>query len=704
MSLIVGVDVGGTFTDVEVSETGRPTRTWKTPSTPEDPSVGFMQGLELAAAARDVSLEDFIPRIERIVHGTTVTTNALLTRRGAKVGLLTTRGMRDALEMRRGIREEQYNNRQTNVEPLVPRYLRAGVGGRIDRTGRETEPLDAGAVREALELFAREQVEAIAVCFMNAWANDDHEQHARRLIAEHLPGCYVSVSTEVMPAIRFYNRLSTTVLSAYVGPILDRYLDRLVGRLGGLGFEGTLLIMQSSGGVVSPEVARRRAALTLLSGPAAGPAAGLATVAPHDRADAITCDMGGTSFDAALVTDGAAALRTEADVDRLRIALPTLDIVTIGAGGGSIARIDEGGLLRMGPESAGARPGPVCYGIGGTEPTCTDADLILGLLDPDYFAGGTMRLDLEAARRVVEDRIGKPLGLGVEQAAAGMYRVINTNMALGVRQVSVQRGVDPRDLPLVVAGGAGPLHACAIMRELGIPMAIVPRNAPTFCASGMLLTDLEHGFVASCPMRLASADWPRLHELVDEMSARGRERLARDGIAPDRMEIVVTFEMRYLRQYHEVSVEVPRERMNEEGVESITETFHARHALLCGYDLKSDGTGTELINLRVRAIGRLDRVRLPASGSGTAGSEPPLKGERPVFLPGEGAFRELRVLDFDRLQPGQRCAGPALVEGRQTTVWIAPDFDAFVDSASSLVVHAKDHHDPRMKVPQGEAR
>ena len=689
MSLTIGVDVGGTFTDVELCESGRPPENYKTPSTPEDPSVGFMEGLRLAAQARGLEPRELVQRIDRIVHGTTVTTNAVLTRTGARVGLLTTYGVRDALEMRRGIREEQYNNRQTNVEPLVPRSLRIGIRERIDRLGRESAPLQEEDVLLALEHFEREDVQAVAVCFLNSWANSAHEGAAKKLVQDRLPGRYVSVSSKVLPAIRFYDRLSTTVLSAYVGPILDHYLDRLVGRLEEAGFAGTLLIMQSSGGVVSPETARSRAALTLLSGPAAGPASGLAAVAPHGLRDCITVDMGGTSFDAALVTDGAAALRTEADIDRLRIALPTLDIATIGAGGGSVAWLDPGGLLRMGPKSAGARPGPVCYGFGGREPTCTDADLILGLLSAEFFAGGSMELDLEGARKAVADTIAGPLGLAVEEAAAGMYRVINSNMALGVRQVSVQRGVDPRNHSLVIAGGAGPLHACAIMEELEIPHGVVPRNASTFCASGMLLTDLEHDFVVSYPARLGELEWPHLREVVGQMEESGRSQLLEEGVPAERIEIQLAFDMRYVRQYHEVHVGVDRGDLDLDGLARIADAFHRRHAVLYGYQLAEEDTALEVINVRLRAVGRLDRTDHPAADRQAASHKTTAKGQRKVFSPELRSWDLVPVFDLDRLAPGDSVPGPALAEGRHTTVWITAGFEGRVDAARSLLLTRK---------------
>jgi N-methylhydantoinase A len=428
------------------------------------------------------------------------------------------------------VREEQYNNRYVNVAPLVPRYLRSGVGGRLDRDGRELAPLAQEEIRQAIALFKSERVEAVSICFMNAFANPAHERAAAAIVRREMPEAYLTVSTDLLPAVRFYDRVSTTALNSYVGPKLDRYLTQLVERLAGIGFGGVLLIMQSNGGVMTPDVARSQAALTLLSGPAGGPAAGLYHARAHRRNQCITVDMGGTSFEASLAVDGP-ALVNEGEIARHRIALPMLGIHTIGAGGGSIGWIDEGGLLRMGPQSAGAAPGPACYGYGGELPTTTDANVVLGYLDPDYFAGGRMRLDAAAARTAIERHIARPLGMTVEQAAAGMYRVACNNMAQGVREISIKRGFDPREFPLIVAGGAGPIHACEIARELDIPLQIVPRESSVLCALGMLLSDLKHDFVRTFVARLADVDWVRLEALIDGMVALGERQLADERIA-----------------------------------------------------------------------------------------------------------------------------------------------------------------------------
>jgi len=526
----VGVDVGGTFTDFLVADEDGGVQVGKVLTTPEDPSLGLLRGLEEMASERGESLESFAKGITTIVHGTTVTTNVVITGTGAKTGLITTEGVRDVLEMRRGIREEQYNNRYTNVPPLVPRYLRRPVRGRLDHAGDEIEALNLQDIEDAVAFLQREAVEAVAICFMNSFANPEHERRAAQIVREKLPSAYLSISTEVLPSIRFYPRVSTTVLNSYVGPVLSRYLDSLTLRLDEIGFSGVLLIMQSNGGVVSPNVAGEQAAVTLLSGPAAGPNAGMTFAEAHGYHDCITVDMGGTSFDAALVRDGQPLTVTEGEVNRYSLALPMLDIVTIGAGGGSVGWLDEGGLLRVGPKSAGADPGPACYGKGGSEPTVTDADLVLERLDPEFFAGGRMPLNRDAARAAIEEKIAGPMGLKVAEAAAGIARVVDSNMAAGVREITIRRGYDPREFPMVVAGGAGPNHACAIATELELPLFIVPRESSIFCAAGMLMTDLKHDMVRSHIVRLSDLTRDDLTAEAESLAERGRAILLEENV------------------------------------------------------------------------------------------------------------------------------------------------------------------------------
>ena len=694
MPLKIGIDVGGTFTDFVVARDGEPPHIYKTLSTPADPSIAVVEGLtQIAAAQRPPqSLAQFAASISTIVHGTTVTTNATLTSTGAKCALLTTEGVRDALEMRRGVREEQYNNRYTNVKPLVPRSRRAGIRGRIDRDGKEVAPLDLAAVDQALAAWRAEGVEAVAICFMNSFANPAHEQAAAEKVRRALPDAYLSVSTDVLPSIRFYERVSTTALNAYVGPKLEHYLEQLVGRLDSAGFTGLLLIMQSNGGVISPQAAREKAALTLLSGPAGGPGAGLFYVAAHGQDRCITTDMGGTSFEASVAV-GAPMVKNDGSIARHRIALPMLDIHTIGAGGGSIGWLDQGGLLRMGPQSAGADPGPACYGRGGTLPTTTDANVVLGYLDPEFFAGGQMKLDVAAARRAIEQHIAKPMGLTIEQAAAGMYRVACNNMAQGVREVTIKRGFDPREFPLIPGGGAGPIHGCLICSELEIPLQIVPREASVLCAFGMLMCELRHDYVRTFVSRLEGIDWARLESLVDAMSTEGSRALADERIAIGRRRVELRLDCRYIKQYHEVSVPVPLDAVLRHDAAAIAKAFHAEHLRLYGYSLEAERSPVEIINIRLQAIGATDRPTYRSEAVGSPDAATALKGKRNVYIAERDAFAQVPVYDGHRMRCGHRVAGPALVEQQTTAIVISDGYDCLVDAFGSFVLYAKGRED-----------
>ncbi len=694
MTLKIGIDVGGTFTDFVVTRDGEEPAIFKSLSTPSDPSIAVVNGLTDIAAAQNplMTLEAFAPTIDTIVHGTTVTTNATLTHTGARSALLTTEGVRDALEMRRGIREEQYNNRYANVKPLVPRYLRAGIKGRLDRAGREVAPLDLAQVRQAIALFKQEGVQAVSVCFMNSFANPAHEQAAAEIVKQEMPGAYLSVSTDLLPSIRFYERISTTALNSYVGPKLNHYLDQLVGRLKGIGFKGLLLIMQSNGGVISPQLAREKAALTLLSGPAGGPGAGLFYVRPHGQDKCITTDMGGTSFEASVAV-GSPMIKNDGEIARHKIALPMLDIHTIGAGGGSIGWLDEGGLLRMGPQSAGADPGPACYGKGGTLPTTTDANVVLGYLDPAFFAGGRMKLDAAAARAAIEEHIARPMGLTVEEAAAGMYRVACNNMAQGVREVTIKRGFDPREFPIVPAGGAGPIHSCLICHELEIPLQIVPRESSVLCAFGMLMSELKHDFVRTFVARLESLDWTKLVGIVDAMARDGAAQLAEERIPEARRRYEVKFDCRYIRQYHEVSFLVPRALIDARDASGIAHAFHAEHNRLYGYSLEQENTPIEIINVRVQAIGAVDMPAYRKDEWMGADASHALKGRRSVYIPETRAFAEVPIYDGHRMRFGNRIDGPAMIEQATTAIFVSASYDCVVDALGSFAVYRKGRED-----------
>ena len=686
MEYTIGIDVGGTFTDFLLTDRDGHGRIFKILSTPDDPSDAVFAGLAEIADAQGLDLDSFLSQVGRIVHGTTVTTNAILTGRTVPTGLLTTAGFRDALQMRRGIREKLYDNKYLAPTPIVPRWLRRPVQERIDQAGTAISPLVLEDVDAAAEQLREAGVEAVAICFMHSYANAAHERAAAERLRAALPDIFVSSSSEVLPQVRFYERTSTTVLNAAVGPILNRYLDRLTSRLDHNGFGGALLIMQSNGGVCAPEAAARLPASTLLSGPAAGPIAGQAYAGGDGY---ITVDMGGTSFEASMARAGTPAITTGATINRFAMALPSMDIKTIGAGGGSISWIDNGGLLRMGPQSAGADPGPACYQRGGDEATITDANLVLGYLSETFFAGGRMRLDAAAATEAIEKRIAAPLGLDVTQAAAGMYHVMNVNMASAIREISIERGDDPRDFPLICAGGAGAIHAGMIARELGIREVLIPREASILCAAGMLRTDLRHDLVRSyaTPFTADRLDQKRLAGIIAEMQQEGRGMLTAEGIAAEDHRLTYALDLRYVGQYHEVRVDgISETALVGPDFDAIKEMFHRAHDRLYGYALQEGDTMVELVNVRLCVIGLTEK---PAIATEPASPDDPtaaLKGERPIYLQERQEFAEVPVYDGDLLRHGNRLDGPAIVESAVTTILVPEDFGLLMDEHGTAVL------------------
>ena len=687
MTLGVGIDVGGTFTDfVLVDESDGSLLQHKTPSTPESPAEGVLTGLAELAELRGLARGEFLAQVGLIVHGTTVTTNAVLTDNGAKTALLTTEGFRDILEMRRGVRSRKhlYDNKYVPPPALVPRYLRLPIHERVDVDGRARTPLDEQSVRTALEQVAREGVQALAVCYLHSYANPAHELRTKELVEELLPGVFLAVSSEILPQVRLNDRVGTTVMSAYVGPVLRRYVERLTAALAEAAFQGTLLVMQSNGGVATPAVVSRSPATTVLSGPAGGPVAALAFARGRGFEDCIVVDMGGTSFDASVVKDGEVQVTRRGEINRHQIALPMIDVHTIGAGGGSIGWLDQGGLLHMGPRSAGASPGPAAYGRGGTEPTCTDADLVLGYIDPEYFLGGRMRLDRGLARAAVERRIAGPLGLDALAAAAAMVEVIDLTMAAGTKDVSLQRGYDPRELPLVVAGGAGPVHAAAIAEELAIDTVIVPRLSSVLCALGMLLADLRHDHTQSFSRLWEDVDPAEARQVLEALAGRGDASLEEEGVPPERRSLVASADIRYVGQHHEVTVSFALDDVDR--LERIEAAFHRRHEELYGF--ASPGRPMQVISLHATVLGHRTRPEFarPEHGKGTA----PRRGTRGMYLRSTRTLEEVEVIDGDRMAPGQSAAGPLLVDTSTTTIVVPETFDVSFDSSGSFVLTRKD--------------
>ena len=678
----VGVDVGGTFIDLMVSHGGE-RRIRKTLSDPGDLAGALLAGLGLVAEELGVTLDELLGRTDRIVHGSTIATNALLTRNGACTALLTTAGFRDVLNMRRGMRSDLYDPKQAPPDPLIPRQRIHPVAERIDSDGAVLEPLDGDSVDRAVAGLRGAGADSVAVGFVFAFANDSHERAVAARLREALPEVHVSLSSEVLPEVRLYERLSTTAVNAYVTPVLAAYLRSLERRLAENGFRGRLLVMQSSGGVMGLDPATRFGVRSILSGPAAGPVAGLWYAGLHGISNAVTADMGGTSFDVCLAEGGEVEVTKETEISGHRIALPMVAVHTIGAGGGSIVTVDDRGLLRVGPESAGSTPGPVCYGRGGDRPTVTDADLLIGYLGAERFWGGRLRLDEDAAREAFRRHVAEPLGVDVVRAAYGAHQVVNANMVDAIREVSVRRGHDPRRFALVAAGGAGPIHACAIARELDIGLILVPREASVMCAAGQLLSDLRHDFVRSCVMSLERLDRDTVERHFRELRRAAVDALLAEGVPRHRIAVSSAADVRYVGQFSEVEVPVPEAAMTEDAVDALAREFHRIHESLNGYGMPD--AAAEIVNLRVVGRGPADAEAAPEPG-GAAGIA--LTGRRQAFF--DDGFREVTVYDGHRLASGEHVAGPAIVEQETTTVVVPPEYRLTCDAFGNYLVYLEE--------------
>ena len=670
----IGIDVGGTFTDFVVVKDGDWPRFFKTPSTPHDPSEGVMAGLREVAQVYDLSTEALLAETGMIIHGTTVATNTLVERKGAKVGLITTEGFRDLLEMREGMKEDRYNLRMQPVEPLVPRYLRLGVPERVRANGKVETPLDEEALERTLDSLHKDGIEALAVCFLFSYLNPAHEETVAQKASARFPGMYTSLSHQVLPQIKEFDRLSTTVVNSYVGPVFGKYLTYLKEKLASFNKQQDILIMQSNGGVAPIEDSSRQAVRAILSGPAGGVSGATHYGQLLGSTKIIGFDMGGTSTDISLIEDGKPHVTTDKFEGGWKIAVPMIDIQTLGAGGGSIARMDQGGILHVGPESAGANPGPVCYGKGGTQATVTDANLVLGYLDPENFLGGKTPLNQQLAEEALEEQIAGPLGMSGVEAAYGVHQVVSTNMAEGIRLLSVKRGVDPRDFALLAFGGAAGLHVGKVARQLGIRKVYIPSSAPVLSAYGMLSTDLRYDYSRSYPASLDGIDLDAVRSLAAELETQGREKLRARGIAEEAIQVSVSADMRYLDQVYEVNVPLPDLAKEKSALLSEwADNFHRRYQEL--YSYQQADQEIRLVTLRVSVFGRLPRIALPQQGG--EGPQPSAqKGSRNVYI---DEWQEVHVYDMGRMAPGMEIESPAIIESDFTTILVEPGDRARVD-------------------------
>lgn len=691
MKYVVGVDIGGTFTDLVCVDENGDYVIVKTSSTPADPSIAVIDGLKkLAVKYNKKNIQDYLADVVRICHGTTVGTNTVLTWTGAKVGLLCTKGFRDTLGIRFGVRENPYDFTIPAPPALAPRYLRMPITERIKYNGEVLTPLKEQEVRDACRFLKEQGAEAVAICFLWSFKDPVHERRAVEIAREELPDLYVCGSCEIQPEVREYWRMSTTVISAYVGPNLSRYIRHLVETLVDCGFRGQLLITQSNAGVISPQVAIEQAVRTVLSGPACAPAAAAYLAGPLGMNNVITMDMGGTSLDVCLIKDGKPWMRLDSAVGGLyHMRLPLIDIHTIGAGGGSVGWVDKFGALHMGPASAGADPGPACYDRGGKEPTSTDADLVLGYLNPDFYLGGEIKLRQDLAQKAIEEKIARPLGLEVWEAARAMRKIIDANMVDGISVVSVQRGEDPRRYVMVAAGGAGPVHAASLARALDITKILVNRGSSIFCALGSVIADLRHDFVRSVITRTNSASLDGLTAHFEEMEAVGNKYLDMEGITPHDRYFKRSIDMRYKGQFHEVEVPLASDnhKLTAADLEAMVAKFNDMHEDLYAY---RDSVETEMINLRVAAYGKVVTPSRKPLSFATSDSQRHIKGERQVFFEETNGFVSTKIYDGDNMEVGNVAAGPCIIEQYTTTIVVPPRGVAEVNGYGDFLITLTD--------------
>ncbi len=668
----VSADIGGTFTDIVFydTETGEYLE-GKTLTTPENLSDAIINGI-------GERIEDY-RNIEFFVHGTTSGLNAFLERKGAKVALLTTKGFRDVYEIARGNRPQMYNFRYKKATPLLDRLDVFEIEERMMADGRELVPLSEVSIARAAEKIREGGYSSVAVCFINAYENPAHELEAEELFKTYLPEVSVSLSHRVAREWREYERTSTTVINAYIAPIVQKYLDSLEQRIAARNYEKNVHIMQSGGGVITAEIARETPIQTLLSGPVGGAVGNQALSELLGYKNLIGVDMGGTSYDVSMIVDGRPDVSTEVNLEGFPIMVPMVNIYTIGAGGGSIAWIEAGGL-RVGPRSAGSVPGPACYGRGGTQPTITDANVALGHIDPDGFLGGKMSLDKEAAIRAIRT-VSEPLGMGVQETAEGILKIADAKMADAIRQLTVRKGIDPRKFVLVAFGGAGPMHACTTAEELDIETVLLPEMPGIFSAWGMLQSDIRQDLSRTMQATISGLDIREVEEKFEIMTDEAMALLEKQHISREQAEFVRSAEMRYLGQEYTVRVNFTGEKVDAEAIRQLTENFHQLHQQIYGHSNREGEV--EIVTLRLVGLGRLDKIRKEKSKVTSDQPPVPVKTMKAIFY---GEEYDAKIYQRGDLVSGQAFQGPAIVEEFTTTSVIPPNWKVSVDLYRNLVV------------------
>ena len=685
----LGVDAGGTFTDFVVAdkESGE-IRLFKSLSTPDDPTRAIENGLALIAEGFGLTPQEIVSNCDLCINGTTVGLNALITHRGGKTGLICTSGHEDSLEIRNGHKEDgfRYDPEYPAAVMLAPRYLRKGVRERVLSNGSVRTPLHEEDVRSACELFLKEGVETVAISFVWSVLNPAHERRAAEIVREMMPQAILTVGGELYPQVREYTRTSTAVVNAYLAPVMRQYVQAVDAYFAKLGAKQPVRYFQSNGGLAVGDVMTDRSVYAINSGPASAPQAGLFVSAPFGKTNVITVDMGGTSFDITLTKNGQTNLNKNIDFLRYRIGVPMIQVETLGAGGGSIGWIDPLGLMQVGPQSAGSQPGPACYGQGGTTPTISDANLVLGYLNPEGLLGGKLPLDVEKARTALQTVAG-PMGLTVEQAAYGLYTIVNNNMVNGIRRVSVERGYDPRDFVLVGAGGATAAHICALAREIGVETIILSKLASGLCAFGQIISDVKYNYMATAPARLDNDEaYARIDTLFKQVEEKGVAHLLKDGFEKDQIRVRRSLEMRYVGQVHECTVDIETFTIDGASIERVKEAFHRKHEQLYTYAERQ--TPVEVVNIEATAEGLIEKPQTATlKPGGPAGQA--VKAHREAIFAASGESLRTPVYDGERLGAGAEVVGPAIIEEVTTTIVVEPDWTVTLHASGSYVITRK---------------
>ncbi len=685
----LGIDAGGTFTDFVVADrkSGQ-VKLFKALSTPADPTKAIENGLKLVADDFGLPVHDIVSNCDLCINGTTVGLNALITHKGGKTGLICTAGHEDSIEIRNGHKEDgfRYDPEYPAATMLVPRYLRKGVRERVISDGSIRTAMHEEDVRAACALFKAEGVETVAISFVWSVLNTAHEERAAAIVHEMLPHAILTIGSELYPQIREYTRTSTAVVNAYLAPVMRKYVAAVDAYFKAHGARQPVRYFQSNGGLAIGQVMTDRSVYAINSGPASAPQAGLYVCAPFKKKNVITVDMGGTSFDITLTKEGQTNLNKNVDFLRYRIGVPMIQVETLGAGGGSIGWIDGHGILQVGPQSAGSDPGPACYGQGGVEATTSDANLVLGFLNPVGLLGGKLPLDLAKARTAVK-RVADKLGMSVERAAYGMYTIVNNNMVNGIRRVSVERGYDPRDFVLVGAGGATAAHITALAREMGIKTIILPKLASGLCAFGQIISDVKYNYMATAPARLDNPEaCTRINALFCEIEVKGVTHLASDGFAKKDIAVKRSMDMRYVGQVHECTVDIDTFEINAKTMAKVIDAFHKRHEELYTYSEKHNAV--EVVNIESTVFGRIEKPKLPKySKLGTAKAA--LNGYRKAIFDASGKTTKTPIYDGEKLGVGAKVSGPAIIEEITTTIVIEPGWAAVLDATGSYVITAK---------------